>query len=154
MSIVEFARHFLHVREAANNSGLRVNAIQIWSGGQNHDSWCMELAWLWLDCHLGGADRPDNAAGVAILRVQNVQEFREFCQEQGWEVDVPAPGDFCISVRDNHGHHIGLVTIGAPLTTIAGNTSADGTSANGDRCAEHPVPIADKEFYRVPGVVA
>lgn len=34
----------------------------------------------------------------------------------------------------------------AGLAAIAGNTSADGTSRNGDRCAEHPVAYPDRRI--------
>ena len=46
------ARKFLYLREAQSlgqNRGLRVEAIQHWSGGQAGDSWCAEFVWFILD---------------------------------------------------------------------------------------------------------
>lgn len=40
---------------------------------------------------------------------------------------------------NDHAHHIGFVTSTNPLTGIAGNTSADGTSSNGDGLYEHAI---------------
>lgn len=157
LGIIPIARLYLYFREARNpdgttsNRGLRVEAVQHMANGAFGDSWCMEALWDWLDFFFA------NAEDAGIPRQQSVQSFREFCQGKGWQIDLARvqPGDVVVSVdANNHGHHIALVTVMTPLTAIAGNTSADGISSNGDRCAEHPISPANKEFYRIPGVVA
>ena len=142
MTLVELARKFHYLREAGANQGLRVNAIQIWSGGQPGDSWCLEFIWFLLDIFYEGAPPFD--------RMQSVEMFRQYARVQGWQVASPEAGDLVVSVADNHGHHIGLCTQGIPLTTFAGNTSADGLSSNGDRAAEHVVSPIGKEYFRLP----
>lgn len=149
IGLISVARLDLGIHEAGPNRGLRVEAVQHWSGGSDGDSWCMEMVWMWVDRHLG--------IGIEswFPRQQSVEHCRQFMKAKGWEVEIPMPGDLVVSVADDHGHHIGVATVINPVfTTIAGNTSADGTSSNGDRVAEHPVSLGDKEFYRVPGVIA
>lgn len=143
MTLVDLARKFHYLRESGQNQGLRVNAIQIWSGGQPGDSWCVEFIWFLFDIFYEGR--------CVFPRMQNVHAFLQLATRNGWVVQVPVPGDLCISVDETgHGHHIAIVTETAPLTTFAGNTSADGRSSNGDRAAEHEVSLTNKVFVRVP----
>lgn len=125
---VDIARQFLFVREATQNKGLRVEAIQHWSGGSEGDSWCCEFATMVLDiCFQGNSPIP---------RLRACQDVYELAKKNNWLTDYPVPGDLFIYVDDNdHAHHIGIVTTNRE--GIAGNTSADGTSVNGDRVAEH-----------------
>lgn len=129
-SPVDIARQFLFVRETSQNKGQRVEAIQRWSGGQPGDSWCCEFATMILDiCFQGGSPIP---------RCQAVQMVYDMAQKNGWMTTVPIMNDLFIYVNDaDHSHHIGFVT--DPGQGIAGNTSADGTSSNGDRVAEHSI---------------
>jgi hypothetical protein len=144
--IVEIARLFLFVREAqaqGQNRGLRVEAIQHWSAGQFGDSWCAEFATMMLDIAFAG-DAP-------IPRQGGVEAIRQLAATQGWLTDTPAVGDLVVSLTDaGVGHHIGIVTSTDPLTSIAGNTSEDGTSANGDRVAEHGISSTLKTFIHYP----
>lgn len=144
MTFVQFCLKFRYLRESGQNQGLRVNGIQIWSGGQPGDSWCMELVWFLIDIWLEGKCPFD--------RMQNVEMFRQYAKKQGWETQVPVPGDLVVSVKDDHGHHIAILTSLTPFKTFAGNTSEDGLSSNGDRAAEHEVKRDGKEFFRVPGL--
>jgi hypothetical protein len=144
MTFIDFARKAHYLREVGQNQGLRVNGIQIWAGGQPGDSWCLELVWFLLDFWMEGKCPFD--------RMQSVEAFRQHAKTQGWETPVPVPGDLVVSVKDDHGHHIAILTSLVPFTTFAGNTSADGLSSNGDRAAEHEVSKEGKEFFRVPGV--
>lgn len=122
------ARQFLFVREVPVNKGLRVNAIQKWSGGLTGDSWCCEFATMVLDiCFQGNSPIP---------RLQKVQDVYDLALKNGWIVENPMKDDLFIYIDSSgHAHHIGIFTENG--NGIAGNTSADGTSVNGDRVAEH-----------------
>ncbi len=128
--ILYVARKDLNVREGAQqNTGLRVEAIQKWCGGQKGESWCCYWLTMKLDQVFLGA--------APIPRQGGVQAVREFCQAQGWRTATPQLADLFVYVNAaDHGHHIGFYTGPGP-TGIAGNTDASGTSANGDRVAEH-----------------
>lgn len=133
MSVIDIARLFLFVRETqVQNRGLRVEAIQHWSTGEFGDSWCAEFATMILDLFYQG--------NSAIPRLSAAQAIRDVCIKNGWTTDTPSVGDlfFYVDVND-HAHHVGFVTSVYPLTGIAGNTSADGTSSNGDGVHEHAI---------------
>lgn len=143
---IAIARQFLYLREAqtkGQNRGLRVEAIQHWSGGQFGDSWCMEFVWLVLDiCYQGQCP---------FDRQQSTEAFLQLAATRGWIVTAPQIGDIVLSVASaGQAHHVGLVTDISPLASIAGNTSADGTSSNGDRVAEHAITPDLKVFVRIP----
>ncbi len=129
-SPTEIARQFLFVREAGQNKGQRVEAIQKWSGGNSGDSWCCEFTTMVLDiCFEGDAPIP---------RLQACQDVYNMAKAKNWLTNNPVKNDIFLYVDDNnHAHHIGIVTEDAGHIGIAGNTSEDGTSSNGDRVAEH-----------------
>lgn len=133
MTIIDIARLFLFVRETPEqNRGLRVEAIQHWSTGQFGDSWCAEFATMMLDLLYQG--------NSAIPRLSTAQGIRDVCTKNGWTTDTPSVGDLFFYVDANdHAHHVGFVTQVEPLTGIAGNTSTDGTSSNGDGVHEHAI---------------
>lgn len=132
MNAIDIARLFLFVREAGENRGLRVEAIQHWSTGQFGDSWCAEFATMVLDLLYQGES--------GIPRLSAAQAIRDTCTKNGWLLDAPEIGCLFFYVDANdHAHHVGFVTQLAPLMGIAGNTSADGSSDNGDRVAEHAI---------------
>jgi hypothetical protein len=130
---VDVARLFLHVREAGPNTGQRVEAIQKWSGGISGQSWCCYFVTMVLDLTFGGTS--------PIPRQGACQGVYDIAKQQGWVTATPSVGDIYLYVTaaDDHAHHIGIVTNVNPLTGISGNTSADGTSSNGDRVAEHDI---------------
>lgn len=143
---VAIARQFRYVREVQPNKGLRVTAIQTWSGGQSGDAWCVEFGWLVFDiCYQGQCP---------FDRVQSAEEFRKIAVKNGWVVTIPMPGDVVLSLRpDGTAHHFAICTEISPLKSIAGNTSEDGTSSEGDRVAEHWVSTAQKLYVRIPADV-
>lgn len=153
LGLLAIARQFDYVHERTDlpNRGARVEAIQHWGGGAPGDSWCCEQWWMWHDLHFKGTWN--------VPRVQAVQDVYELALERHWMIaaaDVAA-GDTFIYVDDNdHAHHIGVVTAAAPLTGIAGNTSPDGSSSNGDGTHEHAlvVPPHHLKCIRIPGVIA
>jgi hypothetical protein len=141
---VAIARQFLFVREAGANRGLRVEAIQHWSTGQAGDSWCMEFATMVLDiCFQGNAP---------IARQGSCEAVHALASQRGWLTDTPILGDLVLSINLDTGlaHHVGIVTSVDPLMSIAGNTSEDGVSSNGDRVAEHAISATNKVFVRYP----
>lgn len=141
---VAIARQFLFVREAGANHGLRVEAIQHWSSGQAGDSWCCEFATMVLDVAFQGAS--------PVPRLQACEDVYSLALEKQWVADTPSVGDLVLSIdpTTRHAHHIGLVSATAPLTSIAGNTSADGMSSNGDGVYEHAISPANKVFVHYP----
>jgi hypothetical protein len=130
--VIEIARLFLFVREAGENRGLRVEAIQHWSTGEFGDSWCAEFATMVLDLLYQGAS--------SIPRLSAAQAIRDVCVTNGWETETPSVGDLFFYVDANdHAHHVGFVTSVDPLIGIAGNTSEDGTSSDGTGVFEHAI---------------
>lgn len=127
-SPVTISRQWLFVREQGQNKGRFVEGIQHWSGGQFGDSWCCEFACMILDiCFQGNSP---------ITKFQAVQDVYNLAKKNGWMTNNPTANDIFIYVDDNdHAHHIGFIT--GQGVGIAGNTSEDGTSSNGDRVAEH-----------------
>lgn len=150
VGLLTIARLFDDVREAqaeGQNRGLRVEAIQHWSGGSFGDSWCAEMWWLWHDRYFKGQ--------CPVARFQAVETFYGIAQRNGWLVPDPQVGDTFVYVNSlGHAHHIGVVTGTDPLTGIAGNTSADGLSSNGDGVHEHALTVHPPliQFARIPGV--
>lgn len=131
---VEVARQFLYVREIPQNNGQRVNGIQMWSGGGNAlgTSWCAWFATMVLDIAYQG--------NAPIPRMGGVQALREYAALHGMITDTPKVGSLFLYVNaQDHAHHIGIVTGLDPLTGIAGNTSPDGSSPNGDGVYEHEI---------------
>lgn len=142
---VAIARQFLFVREAQSigqNRGLRVEAIQHYAGGGVADSWCMEFLWMVLDVAYQG--KPP------FGRMQACHDLLLLAKQQQWIVTIPGPRDIALTVTDGRAHHVSLVTSAQPLTAIAGNTSADGVSSNGDGVYEHAIAAANKVFVRIP----
>ena len=130
-SPTEISRQFVFVREASANKGQRVEAIQKWSGGQPGDSWCCEFVTMILDiCFQGQSPIP---------RLQACQDVYNLAKQNNWLIESPMKDDIFLYVNDvDHAHHIGFIT-DQYQTGIAGNTSADGMSSNGDRVAEHKI---------------
>lgn len=143
-SPTDIARQYLFVREASQNKGQRVEAIQKWSGGQAGDSWCCEWATMVLDiCFQGSAPIP---------RLQACQDVYMMAITNGWLVENPMKDDIFLYVNDeNHAHHIGFMT-DIYKTGIAGNTSSDGKSSNGDGVYEHEISNnpAHVKYVRFP----
>jgi len=140
---VELARQYLFVREAGANHGQRVNAIQKWSGGADGESWCMYFATMVLDIAFQG--------NAPIAREGSCEAVHQIAVAQEWVADAPSIGDLVLTVNaDNYAHHVGIVSNLNPLESIAGNTSEDGVSSNGDRVAEHAITPAGKVFVHYP----
>jgi hypothetical protein len=76
-----------------------------------------------------------------IPRTGSTDDILNMATAAGWLTASPAPGDLYLLLNSpTDAHHVGFVTEKIEPTiigTISGNTSADGTSSNGDRVAEH-----------------
>lgn len=145
MTLLDIARLFRFVREATSNRGQRVEAIQTWSGGEDArgTSWCAWYVTMVFDLYYQGRS--------LLPRMGSTEAIRQLAVQQGWVVTHPLPEDLVISINAaGVAHHIGIVTQVSPLTSIAGNTSDDGTSSNGDRVAEHMIRPPQKIFARIP----
>lgn len=134
MTLIELARQFLYVREAAqDNTGQRVNGIQMWSAGKValDKPWCADFATMMLDIHFQGQS--------PIPRTASCDEILELALAKGWVSDTPHIGDLYLFVKlPRDAHHCGIVTDvnTTGFLGLSGNTSADGLSSNGDRVAE------------------
>lgn len=126
------ARQFLFVREAGQNTGQRVEAIQKWSGGEAGQSWCCYFVTMVLDICFEGQS--------PIPRLGACQSVYDLAIKNNWVTTTPVKDDLFLFVdENNHAHHIGIVSVDGGKIGIAGNTSEDGTSSNGDRVAERSV---------------
>jgi hypothetical protein len=135
---IDIFRLFLFVREAKEqNTGLRVEGIQRWCGGQRGQSWCCYLATMVLDIAFQG-----NSPIPRLGAVQDVYDLAK--QKKGCRIllpnEVAQPGDLFLYVNEaDHAHHIGMITQIGGAVGIAGNTSEDGASSNGKGCYEHGI---------------
>lgn len=143
LPLAELARCFRHVREAGPNAGNRVEGIQKYCGGEKGQSWCAYMATVWLDLKFGG-----DAHGVSdspIPREGSTDAIYALAKKNGWLSDAPHVDDLVLSLHPGteDAHHVALVTnVKADgFSAIAGNTSEDGLSSNGDRVAEHDFPL-------------
>ena len=143
MNAIDVARLFLFVREAVSqNNGQRVNSIQMWSGGKDAlgTSWCMWFATMCLDLAFQGQSPIERQGGCEAVH--------QLAKDKGWLTDSPSVGDLFLRLHPDTGlaHHTGfVVTVNGDGSygTIAGNTSSDGVSSEGDRVAEHTItPVA------------
>lgn len=128
-SPTEIARQF-PLKEAGQNKGQRVEAIQHWSGGIPGQSWCCYFATFILDVCF--------ELNAPIPRLGACQDVYNMAKAKGWLVDKPVNDDLFLYVNDqDHAHHVGIITNADENIGIAGNTSADGVSSNGDGVYEH-----------------
>jgi hypothetical protein len=143
-SPTDIMRQFLFVREAAPNKGAWVEAFQRIGNGKPGDSWCCFIATAVLEiCFQGKSPIP---------RLGACQDVYNLAKKNGWLVATPQKDDIYLFVNsDDHAHHIGFITDNSN-SGIAGNTSADGTSSNGDRVAEHTISTNPKtvKYVRFP----
>ena len=132
-TILFLARRFLFVREVGGpNMGVWVNTIQKVTGNGDGDSWCASFVSLILGMAYDGKS--------PLPRSASCDAFLEAARTKGWLTQTPSVGDLYLKLKSPiDAVHIGFVTSTSPLTGISGNTSADGTSSNGDRVAEREI---------------
>jgi hypothetical protein len=145
-SLCAVCHRFDFVREADGpNAGVWVNLFQRFTGNKEGESWCCSFVCFCLDALTKGHS-PFKKSGAC-------QDIYEQAKARGLVIDTPEVGCLYVFVNDDdHAHHIGVVTSVSPLRGIAGNTSEDGTSSNGDGVYEHSLNVAPNHirFIRVP----
>jgi len=152
-ALLWIARRFLFVREVGGqNRGIWVNMIQKLTQNDNGDSWCASWVSLVLGLAFGGKSPLPRTASCDVILAT--------ARKEGWLTSTPSVGDLFLLLKNpNDAHHVGIVTEVKNATvigTIAGNTSEDGTSSNGDRVAEHDMTIVPGKIifvaYPRPGL--
>lgn len=151
------ARRFLFVRETLGpNRGAWVQEFQRSVGLHPGEPWCMAFVWKVFDIAYSGQ--------CPLLRSGSCHAVLADARRKGWEVVEPQPGDLYFYLNGDHAHHVGILTpprdpvidgvrvqgeMLGRLSGIAGNTSEDGKSSNGDGVYEHEI-AGRMAFVRVP----
>ena len=135
------ARRWLFVREVGGpNRGVWVELFQQFTGGVRGDSWCADWLSFVLSKVCGGY------TNSPLPRTGSCDVIYQHAKSEGWTRTTGGLGNVYVFVDGNdHAHHCGFDTTAAGLLVpsgIAGNTSADGSSDNGDRVAEHALRVA------------
>lgn len=145
-SLSVVARRLSFIREADGaNRGAWVNLLQRFCDGVEGDSWCSDFVSFVEDVAYRGHS-PSRRTGSCQAKLDHARA-------KGWVVAEPRVDDLFFFVTDaGHAHHVGIVTASQPLTGIAGNTSYDGRSSNGDGVYEHALRVLPKHivFVRLP----
>jgi hypothetical protein len=136
------ARRFDFVRETLGpNRGAWVQHIQRAVHLHPGEPWCMAFVWLVFDIAYAGHS--------PLFQTGSCHACLLAARDKGWEVNDPQAGDLYFYLEGDHAQHVGIVTQADPLIGIAGNTSADGQSSNGDGVHEHGIS-GRMTFVRVP----
>lgn len=145
-ALILIARLYLFVREIGGaNRGVWVGLFQAYTGNKAGDSWCASFVCFCLSIAYQGNSPLEKSASCDELLRQ--------CREKGYMVPDPLPGDLVFNMAGkDDAVHIAIATVALPYTlvTIAGNTSEDGKSSNGDGVYEHPVSRSNKVYARLP----
>ena len=146
--LIQQARNFSFVREVGGaNKGLWVGIFQQFVGIESGQSWCAAFVCFVLAIIVEGKGKlPIPETGVCEV-------IKQFAVAHGMVTAAPQPGDLYLFVDDTgHAHHVGIYT-GHDATGnavgIAGNTSADGLSSNGDGVHEHPLNVVPRHIVYV-----
>ncbi len=144
-SLSVIARRFNFVRETEGpNAGYWVDFFLRFTGNVEGESWCASFVSRVEDIATKGKMRFTKTASTQALLAE--------CRLHGWVVPYPPMvDDLVFSLRpDGVVHHVGIVTLRQPLTSIAGNTDETGTSSNGTGVFEHQISETGKVFVRLP----
>lgn len=143
-SLSTIAQRFSFVRETEGpNAGAWVNLFQRFTGGVEGESWCADFMSYCLDVAYKGKSPLRKSSAANVLYQQ--------CRNAGYLVTTPAVDDVFFYLDDaDHAHHVGVVTVTAPLSGFAGNTSEDGTSTNGTGAFNHELHYPRIAFARLP----
>jgi len=133
MDLVTQARQFDFVREIGGpNKGKWVEIFQHFTGNQPPDSWCASFVSFVIALVTKGT--------TTLPRSAACQDYYDYAKHNGLLLHLPEVGCLFLYVNDqDHAHHIGIVTQLEPLMGIAGNTSSDGSSSNGDGVYENAI---------------
>ena len=136
------ARRFSFVRETEGlNAGTWVSFFLRFTGNTEGESWCASFVSMVNSIATKGR--------MTVARTASTIVILNDLRAKGRIVTTPAIDDLVFTVRaDGTPHHVGIVTAVNPLTSIAGNTSSDGVSSNGDGVYEHAISPTNKVFAR------
>ncbi len=142
-SLSTIARRFDFVRETEGpNKGYWVAFFLHFTGNEEGDSWCASFVSV--------CDWIATKGKMRVKKTASTGEMLAIARSRDQVVTTPQVDDLVFSVHpDGTPHHVAIVTGTTPLTAIAGNTSEDGTSSNGDRVAEHVISTTNKVFVRL-----
>jgi hypothetical protein len=145
-SLVTIAKRLDFIRETQGpNRGYWVEFLQRFCDGVPGDSWCADFESVVENVAYEG-HAPTPRTGSTTMKL-------DFCKKKGWIVTHPQVDDIYFYVYPDGvtAHHIGIVSGVTPLTGIAGNTSQDGTSSNGDGVYDHTISAGPTTvFARLP----
>ena len=146
--ILYLARKFLFVRETKPNHGHWVELFQLHAGGQPGDSWCAAFVSFILAVAYGGYMK------APLPRTMSCDVLLDAGRAAGWLSSVPEVGDVFLYLHNPvDAHHTGLITEvkdDGTVIGIAGNTSSDGKSSNGDGVYEHAIDTSKIIYVRYP----
>ncbi len=146
--LVATARKSLNVRETGPNTdgGGFIDRSLAALGLPPGKSWCAAAICEWVR-----RTADESQVRVAFRRSAGALSLLKL--NPGLRVTDPRPGDVIVWDHGGGLGHIAILTDVvkvsgevAALAAIAGNTSADGHSRNGDRVAEHPVTYPDPKI--------
>lgn len=146
-SLSAVAKRLDFIRETEGpNRGYWVEFLQSFCDGVPGDSWCADFeSFVEHVAYKGKNPTPRTGSTNAKL---------DFCLAKGWITKTPQVDDLYFYVHPTgRAHHIGIVSgvKGAAIWGIAGNTSSDGKSSNGDGVYEHAISVGPSVvFVRLP----
>lgn len=142
-SLSTIARRLDFVRETEGpNKGYWVSMFLRFTGNEEGQSWCASF--------VAFCDSIATKGKMRVKKTASTVEMLNFAKGLHEVVTTPAIDDLVFSVNEEGiPHHVGVVSSIDPLKSIAGNTSEDGTSSNGDRVAEHEISPTNKVFVRL-----
>lgn len=134
--VIFLARKFSFVREVGGpNKGLWVELFQQFTGNKPGDSWCASFVSYVLAVVFGGYTKSP------LPRTASCDTLLDAGRAGGWLSNVASVGDVFLYLHTSvDAHHAGFVTEideDGNVMGIAGNTSIDGKSSNGDGVYEH-----------------
>ncbi len=145
VDLISRARHYLYVRETGTNEGPEVNKFLAFVGCKPGCSWCA-----------GFVSYIIHETDPTVVFHKSASALSLLEKNPDLVTDDPQPGDIVVFLHNvtKHLGHVGVLTEVvringevAGIDVIAGNTSADGTSRNGDRVAEHPCSLDKVQGY-------
>jgi hypothetical protein len=157
LELIATARRYLDVRETSTNAGPHIDDWLRAVGCNPGVSWCAAAVCAWI-AETDPKNTFHRSASALSLLERNLAIV----------INDPQPGDVVVWSHDpvKHLGHTGIITSTinvdgklASIVVIAGNTSADGQSRNGDRVAEHECSLDKVAGYlrvctQAPNLVA
>lgn len=145
-SLSAVAKRFDFVRETEGpNRGYFVAYFLRYTNTEEGQPWCAAFLSKVLDIAYKGKSPLIKSASTVVLL--------SLARQKGWVVQTPQVDDLYFFIRDDGtAHHVGAISGVSPSRGIAGNTSSDGLSSNGDGVYDHELNVLPKSivFVRLP----